>query len=66
MDTLTHKRAFSVLRMILILVLIDQKSFCRKMEATLYCVHIVFIPCLDELEKKKINLVCLIPQPFEV
>ena len=51
MDTLTHKRAFIVLRMILIHVLYIKKTSCMKMEATLYCVHIVSILCSDELKK---------------
>jgi len=65
MDTSTHKRAFSVLRMILIHVLIDQENIPYESKAALYFVYIVFILSSDELTNI-CSIICRISQPFEV
>jgi len=61
MDTSTHKRAFSVLRMILIYVLIDQEKvlYANGGHALLcsYCVLIVFKLCSDEIKEFVVEFV---------
>jgi len=64
MDTSMHKRAFSVLRMILILVLTDQENFLfEDGDHSILCPYCV---PMSKIRKNICKLVCLIPQPFEV